>query len=548
MTRCGQSLALLAFGALHLGALAGAQDPAWDAAQARGTIHADCGRSARRLLRGWLEQKQDAETHLYSREGTWDYHNEAADHYSSLVLIAFYVEPGLIERGGALHSTLASSQRLCSTPSGIPTTYDLKRRAQGRAASLGELAEWLRDGLVRIVEVVGTENDWFREMERLTDALLAEAERRGGMFAAFRGHEAAGSILQTLARLYALSAKEPHLRAAEELADAFLLEPRHAIGQVRFGDHGCELVPGLAELFALECQLARPKAKAYQKPLQRLLDRILESGAHPETGLFCENGGQPPDTWGYVLFAYENYDRATGSHLHFALSRQVPNEDVTPGRYRAAIEKPLRWLARNRASYPALRSSLWPRSSSSDDWSDSYESMIVLWNRFPRVEGAFEWLDWATLQHVHRRHPDREYGPFTGGHFDGSTGRTLVLHMMACSQGVRCVPFTEGLRLGGVQRDGTLFLVLDSDVAWRGRLRFDGPRAEHKGARLDWARINEMPQWFVARPRGKYSVAIGAAEPATLTGSQLSDGLEVAVEPRKPCRILVKPLSLPGPP
>jgi len=124
----------------------------------------------------------------------------------------------------------------------------------------------------------------------------------------------------------------------------------------------------------------------------------------------------------------------------------------------------------------------------------------VLWNRYPDVPEAFEWLDWATRQHIHRRHPDRKYGPYTGGHFDGSAGRTLCIHMMLCSQGVRALPFAEGLRLGAVQRGGELFLTFESEAAWEGRLLFDGPRTQHKGATLDWARINEMPQWFVVRP------------------------------------------------
>ena len=500
--------------ALGLLALAGAapatQPAAWDAARARGVIWADCARNVERLLQGWIDRKRDPETHLYSRGKTWDYHNEAADHYSSLVLMAFYVKPELLEKGGTLHTTLANSQRLCATPSGIPTTYDLARRAPGKKASFGALAEWLRDGLVRIVEVMGTGNDWYREMLRLVDAMLAEADRRGGIARAFRGHETCGNMLQTLARLHAMSGRERYLAAAEALADPFLLDPEGAVGNVRFGDHGCELVPGLAELFALECQLRRPKAEAYRKPLQQLLDRILATGAHPQTGLFRRANAQPPDTWGYVLFAYENADRGLGTR-----------------RYDAAVLKPLRWLARNRAHYARLKDTLWPRSSSSDDWSDSYESFIVLWNRYRHVDGAFAWLDWATRQHVHRRHGDRKYGPFTGGHFDGSAGRTLCLHMMLCSQGVRPVSYADGLRVGAVHEGGELLLAAEAETPWRGRLCFDGPRAEHRAASIRWARINEMPQWFVVRPTRRYSLVIDGGPPQEVDGSALLNGLQM---------------------
>jgi hypothetical protein len=272
--------------------------------------------------------------------------------------------------------------------------------------------------------------------------------------------------------------------------------------------------------------LSRPQAKSYREPLRQRLDKLLAQGAHPTTGLFCpasspQNVGrqaqaqarQPPDTWGYVLFTYENYDRATGE-----------------GRYRVAIEKPIRWLVQNRENYAALQKTLWPRSTSSDDWSDSYESMIVLWNRYRHLDGVFDWLDWATRQHIHRQHPERPYGPFTGGHFDGSTGRTLVIHAMLASQGVRCVPFAEGLRLGGVTCDGGLHLTLESDRPWRGRLVFDGPRCEYPTAHLDWARINEMPQWFVVRPERTYLVTMDNEPPRPIAGAALMAGLESACE------------------
>ena len=532
-----QSIIVLYSVSAAAGAALAASQREWEMARQRGAIYEDCGRSAGRLLQGWLDRKQDPETHLYSRGRAWDYHNEAADHYSSLVLMAFYVRPEFARPGGPLHKTLVRSQKLCATPSGLPATYDLRSRRKGKAASLGQLSEWLRDGLIRITEVMGTDNDWYREMERLVDAMLAEAKNRGGIGEAMHGHEATGNLLQTLARLYAMSGKERYLRAAEALADdSALLHSRVSVRQVRFIDHGCELVPGLAELFALESQLERPKAAQYREPLRRLLDAILASSAHPETGLFCAatlevNGTRrwqrPPDTWGYVLFAYENYDRATGEN-----------------RYRTAIEKPMRWLAENRARYPALKQTLWPNSRSSDDWSDSYESMIVLWNRFPQIQSAFGWLDWATQQHVHRRHGSKRYGPFTGGHFDGSTGRTLCLHMMLCSQGVRTAPFVEGLCLGAIQREGVLLLSLESKTNWRGRLRFDPPRDEHRGATIDWARINEMPQWFVARPGATYAVTIDGGKPALFRGQELIRGIEASSGPGHSRQIRVAPAGL----
>jgi hypothetical protein len=497
------------------------EEIAWGIAAERAGTYADCGRQVRRLLQGWLDRKQDPQTALFSRGGVWDYHDEAADHYSSLVLMGYYTAPWSIERGGPLHRTLVSSQQLCATPSGLPATYDLRSGRRGDVATLAALAEWQRDGLIRIVEVMGRDNDWYGELVRLTKAMLAEARRRGALADAFSDPEARGNLLQTLARLYAMSGDQAYLTAAEELADAALADPRLSEAVLRFEDHGCELVPGLAELFALQCRLDRTQGKRLHEPLRDLLDAILRTSAHPETGLLGRPGrpqdGQPrwpppPDTWGYVLFAFENYDRATGEN-----------------RYRDAVAKPMRWLMVHRHRYHELKHTRWPRSISSDDWSDSYESMLVLWNRYPETGDATAWLDWATLQHKHRRYPDRKYGPFEGGHFDGSTGRTLCLHMMLCSQGLRAAPFLEGLGVGALQRDGELLLIVQSSEAWSGRLYFDHPRNEYPTATIDWARINEMPAWFVARPEVKYTVRVDAAEPVRLSGRELIDGLPMTV-------------------
>jgi len=512
------------------------REDSWELARQRAGIFEDCGRNAARLLQAWLDNKRDPQTGLFSRGRTWDYHNEAADHYSSLVLMAFCVRPETIAVGGPLHETLCSSQRLCASASGIPTLYDLKTRSQGPPATLGALAEWARDGLVRIVELMGTDNDWYREYERLTDAMLAEARRRGGLTAAFRGDEPAGNMLQSLARLYAFSGKEKYLAAAETLGDHYLLGEAQAVGAVRYMDHGCELVPGLAELFALECQLKRPRAAAYAEPLRRLLDGLLESDAHPETGLLAgwtagpdgqRRWKQPPDTWGYVFFAYENYDRATGQR-----------------RYAATLEKPLRWLIDNRGRFAELKESRWPNTSHNiDDWSDSYESMIVLANRFPHLAGVFPWLDWATRQDAHRRELKSGCGPYTGGHFDGSTGRTLCLHMMLCSQGARALPFVEGLRLGAIRRGDVLDLWLVCHKPWSGKLCFDGPRTEHRGARIDWARINEMPQWHVVRPELRYGVARDQGDPQPLYGRELIQGMPMTVEAGRPTKIRLRLMS-----
>jgi hypothetical protein len=112
--------------------------------------------------------------------------------------------------------------------------------------------------------------------------------------------------------------------------------------------------------------------------------------------------------------------------------------------------------------------------------------------------------------------------------------------MTLCSQGVRTIPFAEGLRLGGIRQGGTLFLAVESERPWKGRLCFDGPRNEHAGAKSDWARVNEVPQWFVVQPKRRYQVVCDSINQIEVQGQQLINGLEMGVRPGKVRKIRVQ--------
>jgi len=537
-------------------------DEVLDECLQRGKSYAECGLSARRLLQGWIDNNYDAKTKLIFRKVQgqrlrWDYHNVAADYYSSLVHVSNCVAPEYIQPGAKLHETLLASKRLCTLPNGIPGVYYFDTgKVEGEATYLA-LSEWLRDGLIRIVENLGPDNIWYEELCRLSDAMIRVAGQRGGLYPqCARSTEALGNMLQSLSRLYVMSGEKRYLEAAEELGDALLLDPnvdtfrKMVERRDSFRDHGCEMIPGLAELFVVECKLGSQRARSYREPLMKVLDQILQTSAHPETGLFCgdldKDGNtvwlQPPDTWGYVLFSYENFDRATGTD-----------------RYRKAVEKPIRWLLDNRKNFEECKKArLWPHAAHRDTWSDSHESMIILANRLglPSVgdrgsptewahEQVFEWLDWMTLQSEHRKHLDEQYGPYLNAHDDGSTGRCLVTHMMACSQGVRHVPFQEGLRIGAMPFSDGLVLSLESEKPYRGKLRFDWPRCVYPTGTLDWARLNEMPQWFVVEPDRKYIVTLNGEQESVVLGKELIDGLSIAVEPGAVRTVRVRPVEHP---
>ncbi len=339
--------------------------------------------------------------------------------------------------------------------------------------------------------------------------------------------------------MYIMSGNRRYLKAAERIGDALLLDPDSEVlktAQRRFVDHGCETIPGLTELFAVECQLKTKRATAYRKPLTKLLDHVLQASARPETGLLCEpkqiDGKTvwqaPPHTWGYVFFAYENYDRATGSD-----------------RYLKALEKPIHWLLDNYPNYEQCKQAeLWPKVTNRNCWDDSHESMVILTNRLGIFDQqVFDWLDWAILRDNQRRNDNNKYGPYRNAHNDGGAGRCLCTHMMVCSRGVRNLPFQDGVCVGAMPSGDRLVLTIESDKPYQGKLCFDRPRCAYPTGTLDWARVNEMPTWFVAQPDHKYTVTVDGSQPKTVSGKDLIDGLPITLEPDKTQTLCVQPAA-----
>ncbi|HPS55881.1 MAG TPA: hypothetical protein PLP05_09795 [Sedimentisphaerales bacterium] len=530
--------------------IANGQNPneeVWAEAKKHAFIYADCAENVSWILNGWVKYKCDSISHLFSEcySTKWNYHNAAADNYSSLVFHAYFIKPEWNKPDGVLYKTLDSSIILCGNEDGkLPYVYDVKTQTRTKRASPEEIAEWLRDGLIRICEIMGTDNIWYRELIKLSDTIIKMGEDQGGIINLIKNSkepaEAAGNLMQTFARLTVFSGEIKYLEQAEKIADYYLLgDVIKNVGNVDFADHTCELVPGLAEVFIVEKKLNRSKFAQYHQPMRVLLDRILEVGINPETGIWFRKAdllknasgiGTCPDTWGYVLFAFENYDRATGEN-----------------RYKKDILSFMDWFLKNRGNFDELQD-IWPTFKtgrfSADDWSDSYESMIILSNSYYdyKSEEVFDWLDWATIKSgQHRQKMTQKFGPGNGGHFDGSTGRTLCLHMMRCSQGVRPLPYIRGLGCGAVKKDKTLYIYLESqDSPWEGALVFDSPREIHNKTRVDWARINSAPSWFTIYPELSYKVSIDNNPPITVKGDKLIEGLPVKIKSDDHMKLVVE--------
>ena len=218
-------------------------------------------------------------------------------------------------------------------------------------------------------------------------------------------HEVCGEMLQTLSRLYWATREDKYLERARPMGDLFLLErlPTRA-NKLKLSDHGCEIISGLSELFLVESHLRTERAERYRKPMQEMLDRVLEVGANPDGQLYWTidpaSGkvlrNQLSDCWGYVYDAFYTYDLATGE-----------------GRYRPALERVLRSLPK----YTEYK------YGGSDGLCDAFESAIDLLNRMP-FEESLPFLD-RTME---RAWPlQRADGSVERWYGDGSFGRACVM-------------------------------------------------------------------------------------------------------------------------
>jgi hypothetical protein len=101
------------------------------------------------------------------------------------------------------------------------------------------------------------------------------------------------------------------------------------------------------------------------------------------------------------------------------------------------------------------------------------------------------------------------------------------------------------VRYGAVRKDGKLHVVLVADKRWAGRILFDQPR--HKvnlHLPIDYPRLNQFPEWFVAEVDKQYVIRDSTAGTRkTVSGRQLVEGLTVKVEPGTKLQLLVIPLT-----
>ena len=120
----------------------------------------------------------------------------------------------------------------------------------------------------------------------------------------------------------------------------------------------------------------------------------------------------------------------------------------------------------------------------------------------------------------------QESGVIEGWHGDGNFARTTIMYCLWKTQGVTFQPWRADVKLGSVRKDNKIYISIEADQPWEGKLIFDQKR--HKSIMnlpLDWPRINQFPEWFTANPESNYKTNIDGKS----TIESLSQGLDISI-------------------
>ena len=540
-------LALVAGLAVACGSLAAAQHDRFAEARANARDFERAVHASRRVLQAWLTHADPQTLLLPDRPGAeagrrvYTPHNSGADLYPYLILTAHLTDPDLYH--GRMMEMLRSEVRHTTVQRSIPADLTLASRVLGKPSFFGA-AEYAKDGLIAVSEYLGRTPWFYRMVDMIADAMEdAPVRSRFGALPAADA-ETNGDYLQALTRLASMTGDARFLTWARRIGDAYIEEvlpgsggvPGHTwdfqahtgTRRLRLRDHGNETIVGLVMLFALESQLASPRAESYRPVIQRMLDRVLAS-ANLDGLLYNEvdvDTLKPiderlSDNWGYVYGAVYAYYQVTGDT-----------------RYRDAVRRVLGSLSKYKNHVWEPRSDPALPLGSFDGYADAIESAIYLVSREP-VPDALRWIDSETDVMLRMQRPDGHVEDWYG---EGNFNRTALIYAYMKSQGVRPERWEPGVRVGAARDGERLRLHLDFPAPRRIQFDFARHRRVLNFAK-NYVRLNEFPEWFVVDENRLYRLrrAQAGAEERIRLGSELIAGIDL-----EPGDWNVEPL--PGPP
>ena len=487
-----------------------------------------------RFVHGWLK-KADPKTGLIPRNlgksrDYWNGKDAAADNYPFMVLTCAFTDRGLFE--GRMLEMLRTETKLTCRVGRLPDDYSFSKEGWRRDkvnldAIIFEGSEYVKDGLIPITEWLGA-SPWSERAIGIVDDVWKNATI-DTPFGKIPTHnfEVNGDLLQACSRLFWFTGDRKYLDWAIRLGDYYLLGDHHPtrhMKELKLGDHSCEVINGLSELYVAVKHAAPEKKKAYEKPLHELYDRILEIGRDANGFIYLRvdnKSGKPKgtaltDNWGY------NFDGIYTAYL-------VDGKEA----YREAICKALRNVKANHTGRGGMC-----QSRTADGYADSIEGAITLMNREPDASAA-EWVDTEIKTMWGKQQPD---GVIEGWHGDGNSARTSIMYMLWKTQGTHVQPWRPDVRLGAVRDGNAICLSLTANEAWSGKILFDRPRhREVFNLPMDYPRINQFPEWFTTEKEKSYVIRdVSTGTESKKTGQDLRDGLAVELKAGQEVRLRVE--------
>ncbi len=158
-------------------------------------------------MQRWLHEaalpKIDPQTNLYIADEKWNYRDTAADCYPFLTWAAWAVDRDVLN--GPVRDVLHAEKKLCNVLDRIPAPYDLENRKTIELEYeqlIFEASEYVKDGLIAIVEVTGRD-EWFDRMRAIEDDIWKHA-RIDTPFGKIpsKNVEVIGEQIQALTRLF----------------------------------------------------------------------------------------------------------------------------------------------------------------------------------------------------------------------------------------------------------------------------------------------------------------------------------------------------------
>jgi hypothetical protein len=487
-------------------------------------------------VHGWLKLA-DSVTGLIPRnindnpsKDIWNAKDCAADNYPFMVLTSALLGRDLFN--GKMREMLETETKLTSRLGALPDTYSFsKKRFANKNVVLSDIifgsAEYVKDGLIPLTEWLGP-SPWSERMISIEDDILKYAHVKtpyGNIVS--DDPEVNGDMLQSLSRIYWITGDKKYLNQAIRIGDYYLLGRNHPTKNfkvLKLRDHGCEIVSGLCELYAVVSYADPIKREEYKPPLYEMLDRILEIGRNSD-GLFYNsvnpvkgipvNGGIA-DNFGYTL---------NGFYTVYLLDKIE--------KYREPVLKTLSVLNEKYRNFP------W-EGSGSDGYADAIEGALNLYVREP-VPSAEKWINSEIKVMWNKQQPS---GVIEGWHGDGNFARTTIMYCLWKTLGTYVIPWRTDIEIGAVREDSLLYLTISSVDDWDGRLMFDRKRhSEFMHMPVDWPRINQFPEFFTVDKDKNYQVKTDNNPVLEMRGEDLQKGYPVKVRKGTGIKLIVKSIN-----